>query len=138
MSSFLTRRRFLTGTAAAALTASASGAAALIGKRYGLVPPDHSGLFGAGETLTYATQRMLLYRQPLAREFKPSQISKNFQAINTILPEDDSYRQDMAGGFEKWRLNIDGMVARPREFSLAELKRFPTRTQITQHICEQG
>ncbi len=29
-------------------------------------------------------------------------------------------------------------VAQPRAFSLAELKQFPSRTQITRHTCEEG
>ena len=33
---------------------------------------------------------------------------------------------------------VDGMVARPSEFSLAQLRSYPSRTQITEHICEQG
>ena len=74
-----------------------------------------------GETLTYAAHRVLLSRQPLAREFSRSEISKNFPAINTILPENDNYRRDMAGGFQGWRLSVDGMVANPHEFSLTEL-----------------
>jgi len=138
VSSLFTRRRFLTTAAAASVTAAASGAAAFVAKRYGLVPPDHYGLLGAGQTLTYAAQRVLLYRQPLAREFRKDQISQNFPAINTILPNDDDYRQDMAVGFRQWRLTVDGLVTRPSEFSLAELRSYPSRTQITQHICEQG
>ena len=138
MSSSFTRRRFLTSAVAASAAASASGAAALLARRYGLTPPDHGGLFGIGETLTYAAHRVLLSRQPLAREFNRDQISANFPAINTVMPEDDSYRQDIVGGFRQWRLTVDGLVARPSEFSLAELKNYPSRTQITQHICEQG
>jgi DMSO/TMAO reductase YedYZ molybdopterin-dependent catalytic subunit len=138
MSGFVSRSRFITSALAASATASVSGAAAFLAKRYGLVPPDHGGLFGLGETLTYAAQRVLTYRQPLAREFSRNQISTNFPAINTILPEDPSYRQDMRSGFRQWRLTVDGLVARPSEFSLSELRRFPSRTQITEHICEQG
>src|SRR5690349_23952942 len=112
MSKSVTRRRFLTGALAASVTASASGAAALLAKRYGLIPPDHGGLFGPGETLTYAAHRVLLYRQPMAREFSRGQISANFPAINTTLPEDDLYKQDMVSGFQQWRLTVDGLVAK--------------------------
>jgi len=135
---FLSRRRFITGAISASVAGSAAGTAAFLAKRADLIPPDHDGLFGIGETITYASHRVLLSRQPLAREFDRSAISKNFPAINTILPESDSYRSDMAHGFQEWRLSVEGLVARPYDFSLAELKRFPSRTQITQHICEQG
>jgi len=33
---------------------------------------------------------------------------------------------------------VDGMVDRPASFSLAELKSYPSRSQITQLACEEG
>jgi DMSO/TMAO reductase YedYZ molybdopterin-dependent catalytic subunit len=138
MSSLVSRRRFITGAVSASVAASAAGVAGFLAKRGALIPPDNGGLLGIGETLTYAAHRVLLYRQPLAREFSRSEVSKNFPAINTILPEDEAYLRDMTRGFQEWRLSVDGLVARPYDFSLAELKMFPSRTQITEHICEQG
>jgi DMSO/TMAO reductase YedYZ molybdopterin-dependent catalytic subunit len=44
----------------------------------------------------------------------------------------------MEGGFADWRLKIDGLVDRPVELSLADLKRLPARTQITRHDCVEG
>jgi DMSO/TMAO reductase YedYZ molybdopterin-dependent catalytic subunit len=137
MTGILTRRRFIT-SATVAMTATAAGAAAVLAKRWSLLPPDYEGLFGMEHAMTYAAQRLLLKGQPLAREFSRERISQNFPAINTILPEDEGYRADMVGGFRHWRLAIDGLVARPAEFSLMDLQRFPSRTQITQHVCEQG
>jgi DMSO/TMAO reductase YedYZ molybdopterin-dependent catalytic subunit len=109
----------------------------MIAGRFGLVPPDHGGLLGIGHTLTYGTAR-LLGSGTLAREFGPEEISGNFPAINTTLPDDADYHRDMKQDFAAWRLTVDGMVARPQEFSLAGLRRFPSRTQITRHVCEQG
>jgi DMSO/TMAO reductase YedYZ molybdopterin-dependent catalytic subunit len=40
--------------------------------------------------------------------------------------------------FVDWRLVVDGMIARPASFSVAELKSFPARTQITMIGCEEG
>src|SRR4051794_25916741 len=101
----VTRRRFITGIAAAA-----SGTGGLVlANRYGLIPPDHAGIFGLGETVTYAAHRALLATQPLAREFDRGAISTNFPAINTTLPEVESYRRDMASGFREWRLSVDGL-----------------------------
>jgi DMSO/TMAO reductase YedYZ molybdopterin-dependent catalytic subunit len=136
--SIITRRRMITTVLPASAAVVASGAAALLARRFDLVPPDHGGLFGVGETLTYAAHRVLLHHQPLAREFTRNQISKNFPAINTVLPEDEDYRRQMADGFKGWSLEVDGLVAQPATFSLEDLKRFPSRTQITQHVCEQG
>jgi DMSO/TMAO reductase YedYZ molybdopterin-dependent catalytic subunit len=42
------------------------------------------------------------------------------------------------GGFADWRLSVEGSVARPGSFSLADLKRLSSRTQITRHTCEEG
>jgi DMSO/TMAO reductase YedYZ molybdopterin-dependent catalytic subunit len=44
----------------------------------------------------------------------------------------------LAGGFADWRLSVDGLVDHPSTFSLAELKRLPSRSQITHQACEQG
>ena len=43
-----------------------------------------------------------------------------------------------AAAFADWRLSVEGRVATPRTFSLAELKQLPSRTQITRHTCEEG
>ena len=65
MSDRLTRRRLIaTGLTAAAGTAGV-GAAVRLARKYGLIPPDHAGMYGVGETLTYAAQRLLTSRQSL-------------------------------------------------------------------------
>ena len=131
-------RRTFVQTVVGAAVAAGSGAAALLAGRYGLVPPDYGGVLGIGHTLTFGAQRLLLRKQPLAREFDRAQISTNFPALNTTLPEDPDYQRDMQQGFRDWRLIVDGLVARPVELSLADIRRFPSRTQITQHVCEYG
>jgi DMSO/TMAO reductase YedYZ molybdopterin-dependent catalytic subunit len=73
----------------------------------------------------------------LAREFPRSEISKPPFA-NGEPPKDEAFRRLQAGGFADWRLAVDGMVARPASFSLAELKKLPTRSQITHMACEEG
>jgi len=110
--------------------------AAGIARRYGLIPPDGGGVFGPGETLTYAAQR-LLTRHSLAREFAPGQISKPPFA-NEVAPLGDGFQRLQATGFTDWRLRVDGMVARPASFSVAELRGFPARSQITHLACEEG
>ena len=134
--SVLSRRKLITTGLAA--TAGASGLAVATGlaQRYGLVPPDHGGLYGAGETLTYAAQR-LLTRHSLAREFPRSEISKPPFA-NGQPPKDETFRRLQEGGFADWRLTVDGMVARPTTLSLAELKSYPSHNQITHLACEEG
>ncbi len=48
------------------------------------------------------------------------------------------YQRLLAAGFADWRLTVDGLVARPSSFSLAELKGRPSRSQITHQACEEG
>ena len=132
----ISRRKLITTGLAAAAGASGLVAAARVAERYGLVPPDHCGAFGAGETLTYAAQRILTAHTP-AREFPRSMISKAPFA-NEVAPPSDAFKHLQAGGFKDWRLSVDGMVARPTSFSLADLKSLPIRNQITEVACEEG
>jgi DMSO/TMAO reductase YedYZ molybdopterin-dependent catalytic subunit len=131
----LSRRKIIT-TGLAAAGVSGLAVAARLADRYGLIPPDHGGIFGAGETLTYAAQR-LLTRHSMAREFSRSHISKT-PFVNGDPPRSEAFHQLQAGGFSEWRLAVDGMVARPGSFSLAELKSYPSRSQITHLACEEG
>lgn len=132
----LSRRQLITTGIAAAAGASGVVVAAKLAARYGLIPPDSSGIYGPGETLTYAAQR-LLTRHSLAREFSPGQISKDPFA-NEVDPLGDEFKRLQQGGFADWRLTVDGMVARPRSFSLAGIKSFPQRSHITMIQCEEG
>ena len=132
----LSRRKLITTGIAAAAGVSGLGVAAHLAQKYGLVPPDHGGIYGLGETLTYASQR-LLTRHSLAREFSRSQISKPPLA-NEMPPLNDEFKRLQAGGFADWRLSVNGMVARPASFSLDQLKSYPSRSQITQLACEEG
>ena len=72
----LSRRKLIQAGIATAAGVSGVGVAAHLAQKYGLVPPDHRGIWGLGESLTYATQR-LLTRHSLAREFPRSMISKS-------------------------------------------------------------
>lgn len=132
----LSRRKLITAGLVTAGGAAGLVAAKGLAKRYGLIPPDHAGLYGAGETLTYAAQRILTSHS-MAREFPPSQISKPPFA-NDVAPLGDAFQRLQAGGFADWRLQVDGMVARPASFSIAELKGYPSRSQITHLACEEG
>ncbi len=127
----ISRRRWLSGAGATAVLAALT-----VTRRQ--LPVQAGGLFGLSDGLTFTAHRILLRNQPLAREFDASEITARFPAINTVNPEDETYQRLRAGGFVDWRLPITGLVTSPTEFSLAELKAMPARTQITQHACEQG
>jgi DMSO/TMAO reductase YedYZ molybdopterin-dependent catalytic subunit len=132
----ISRRNLITTGLAIAGGASGLAAAAKLAQKYGIVPPDCSGLYGPGETLSYAAHR-LLTRHSLAREFPRSMIS-NPPVANEIAPPGEAYRKLQTGGFADWRLEVDGMVAQRASFSLADLKRLPSRSQITSIQCEEG
>jgi DMSO/TMAO reductase YedYZ molybdopterin-dependent catalytic subunit len=133
----VSRRKFITTTLGTAMGASGVAVVARIANRYGLIPPDHSGIFGIGETLTYASQRILTSFHSQAREFDRSQVSE-IPIVNGNPPQNETYERLLRGRFSDWRLTIDGLVARPSSFSLADLKSYPTSTQITQLACEEG
>jgi DMSO/TMAO reductase YedYZ molybdopterin-dependent catalytic subunit len=130
------RRKLILGGLAATAGVAGLGVAARIAGRYGLIPPDHGGIYGPGETLTYATQR-LLTRHSLAREFPRNKIS-NPPMANEMPPLTDEYKRLQAAGFADWRLAVDGLVDRPSSFSLAQLKSYPSRSQVTMLQCEEG
>ena len=132
----LSRRKLITTGLAATAGASGLIVAAKLAQRFGLVPPDSGGIYGPGEVLTYATQR-LLTRHSLAREFPPTQISREPLA-NEVAPLGADFQSLKQSSFIDWRLVVDGMVARPSSFSLAELKSFPRRSHITMIQCEEG
>ncbi len=132
----LSRRKLITTGLAATAGVTGVAIASHLADRYGLIPPDHSGFYGPGESLTYAAQR-LLTRQSLAREFPRSQISKT-PFVNGGLSESDIVKSIETGRVADWRLAVDGLVARPASFSLADLKSYPSRSQITHLACEEG
>jgi len=131
----ISRRAFVTGGIAAAGVAGLA-AGGVLAKRYGLMPPDSGGIWGPGETLTYAAQR-LITGHSMAREFPRSMISAKPFA-NEVEPLGDEFKRHQAAGFADWRMVVDGKVAQPTSFSLADLKQFPASSQITEVVCEEG
>jgi DMSO/TMAO reductase YedYZ molybdopterin-dependent catalytic subunit len=92
----------------------------------------------SAETLTRLSQRVLIPATALAREYSEADISKDFKANGSTDVDDDDYRALAANGFAGWKLKVDGLVGRPLEFTLAQLRAMPSRTQITRHDCVEG
>jgi DMSO/TMAO reductase YedYZ molybdopterin-dependent catalytic subunit len=132
----ISRRKLFTAGLAATAGLGGLAVAARLARRYGLIPPDNGGVYGPGETLNYAAQRLLTSHSQ-AREFSRGMISKAPFA-NAVAPPDDRFKRLQAGGFSGWRLSVDGMVARPGLLSLSDLKSLPIRSQITEVVCEEG
>jgi|SRR5580658_6068770 DMSO/TMAO reductase YedYZ molybdopterin-dependent catalytic subunit len=132
----MTRRKLITTGLAATAGVAGLAAADRLARRYSLIPPDSSGCYGPGETLTYAAQR-LLTKHSLAREFPRSMISKAPFA-NEIAPPGEAFKRSQARGFSDWRLAVDGMVAHPLSLSLADIRSLSFRSHITEIACEEG
>jgi len=132
MNSHLTRRRFLIG--------GTLGAGALALGGYGAVKGnvDVDAVLRSAEALTMGAQRMLLRHRPLAREFSEADISPTFRVNGTQAPDSEDYAALQESGFANWKLTVDGLVDRPQQLSLADLKKLPSRTQITRHDCVEG
>jgi DMSO/TMAO reductase YedYZ molybdopterin-dependent catalytic subunit len=108
------------------------------------LPPTYGNILRMADTFTYAAHQVLLPGESLAKEYSHKDIS-SFPATGTTNPCDpnlrkpnETYAQLLKGNFADWRLSIEGLVARPGSYSLADLKRLPSRTQITKHVCEEG
>lgn len=127
-----TRRRFLLGGALGAA------ALALGGCDAGGQDTSVGRVLRSAESLTLAAQRRLLGRTALAREFTEADISPHFRVNGSSMPDSEVYAALLENHFADWRLKVDGLVARPAEFSLAALKLMPARTQVTRHDCVEG
>ena len=137
----ISRRQLITGFASA-------GGLFLAGCSSKELPPTYGNVLRMGDLLTYRAFRALLPAHSLAREYARGDISSS-PAVGNTNPGDSRqpsfnadrgplYDQLRAGDFANWRLRVEGRVARPSSFSLADLKRMPARTQITKHTCEEG
>ncbi len=100
--------------------------------------PSLRGVLDFGQLISLRLQRLLLSRQPLAREFAVEDISPEFPLNGTAMPNGFPYFQMMVTRFASWRLTVDGLVRRPLSLSLDEIKALPARTQITLHSCDEG
>jgi DMSO/TMAO reductase YedYZ molybdopterin-dependent catalytic subunit len=95
-------------------------------------------VFAGGASLTHRAQRLVVDRGALAQEFSAADNSPDLRMKVTRAVADPAWNALAAGGFADYRLRIDGMVARPLDLSLAQLRAMPVRTQITRHDCVEG
>ncbi len=100
--------------------------------------PTFQNLIGSAQGLTYRAQRLLQIDQPLAHEFSAKDISPVFKLNGSIQPGGGAYHALVADNFASYSLTVGGLVARPLQLSLAQLKQMPARTQITRHDCVEG
>lgn len=57
---------------------------------------------------------------------------------NGLVPTSTEYKELAFGGYQAYKLRVDGLVEKSQEFSFAQLKEMPRQEQITTHYCIQG
>jgi DMSO/TMAO reductase YedYZ molybdopterin-dependent catalytic subunit len=94
-------------------------------------------ILASAEKLNIAVQRGL-GRKALATEFGEGDLSASFRANGTTNPDTQTYKALAGQGFAEWRLDVGGLVSRPAQLSMTDLRSLPSRTQITRHDCVEG
>jgi len=126
------RRRFLMRAIAGAGTLALAGCERLSESDW------FPKVLSAGERVSAAVQTLVTGRKAMAQEFSEADISPSFRSNGTAMPDSEAYEALAAKGFADYRLEVGGLVATPRTFSLAELRALDSRTQITRHDCVEG
>ena len=129
----LARREFLPRAAAGIAVLPLAGCDDEVSKN-----PTVTRILDSAETVTKQVQRAITGPKALAPEYTASEISPHFRSNGTHNPDDADYQALAKNDFADWRLEVGGLVDRPMRFSLAELRAFPSRTQITRHDCVEG
>jgi DMSO/TMAO reductase YedYZ molybdopterin-dependent catalytic subunit len=78
-------------------------------------------------------QALLLDGARLAPTYPDSMITRPFP-FNAFYGEEDVPEVD--GG--DWRLELSGMIADKKSWTLAQLRALPQQSQVTRHICVEG
>ncbi len=126
------RRQFLLRTLGAAAGIPLSGCDRLSQSAW------FTRMLGSAEGLNRSLHHALARSDSLAEEFTETDLSAHFPANGSTNPADAVYRRLAAGGFQDWQLEVTGLVANARKFSLDDLRDLPSRTQITRHDCVEG
>lgn len=126
------RRSFLRRTGVAAAGVLVAGCDALSQK------PGFVKLLGAAEHVSRSVHRALTPRRSMAQEFTEADLSPSFRSNGTDDPDDPHYQSLAQTAFVDWRLQVGGLVERPAQLSLEQLRTMPSRTQITRHDCVEG
>jgi DMSO/TMAO reductase YedYZ molybdopterin-dependent catalytic subunit len=98
-----------------------------------LVPGLRNPLLRAGVHLSDLVAHASFRTRHLAPTFADGQVAPlerfPFNSYDTIDPEVD---------LESWSLSVSGLVSKPREYRLAEIRSLPKLVQNTRHVCIEG
>jgi len=126
------RRQLLRGAVAAAGAAVLSGCDRLSNN------PAFVETLKSAQNLSHAAGRIVAPKPALAQEFSQSEVAPTFRGNGTLNPMDADYQALRQAGFAGYKLMVAGLVEKPLELSLDELRAMPSRTQITRHDCVEG
>jgi len=126
------RRRFLRGLAASIGALGVAGCDRLSQSEW------FPKVLESAEKLNERLAKAVTGRKAMAQEFSAADLSPTFRSNGTAEPNNPQYAALAAKGFDGYALEVSGLVAQPRRFSLAELRALPSRTQITRHDCVEG
>jgi len=77
--------------------------------------------------------------QPLAQEYRKSDVSPVFRHNGFDPPSSAQYQNWVEDGWRGFTLRVDGLVERPASYDMTALrKKFIRRSQITRHDCVEG
>jgi methionine sulfoxide reductase catalytic subunit len=97
-------------------------------------PRDTQRLLGS---VISVVMRGLTFTTRSRQAYAPEDISPVF-LVNGDRPTSPEYLEMLLTDFEHYRLVVNGLIERPLELSLTDLRAMPKRTQITKHHCIQG
>lgn len=97
------------------------------------LPSVNERLLKAGLKWSDRASQMLFSEQHLAQTFRDAAVTAMdkfpVNSYSDYSPEND---------LESWKLIVEGMVARPGEYTLEQIKALPKQTQNVKHICIEG
>ncbi len=132
MSDRASRRGFLARGAAALTTLALAGCTGIADAPWAV------NLLGKVENLTRWSQRLFAGGHALAPEFTKADITPVFRPNGTLNPNTNDYNIHVSEGFKNWIIPVGGLVEHPLKLSVADIRRFKPRTQITRHDCVEG
>jgi DMSO/TMAO reductase YedYZ molybdopterin-dependent catalytic subunit len=97
------------------------------------LPSVNEPLLKAGLKWSDRASQMFFSEQRLAQTFRDSVVTPidkfPVNSYSDYSPEND---------LENWKLMVEGMVARPGEYTLEQIKALPKQVQNVKHICIEG
>lgn len=97
------------------------------------VPKSNERLIKSGMNLSDRASQLFFNRDRLAQTFDDRDLTPLEK-----FPVNSYSEYDPSADLEKWTLTVEGMVERPGEYKLEQIKALPKHTQNVRHICIEG